>query len=185
MHITEKQLEGAAILVVFTLIVYLTTYLFLSHHSREYAIQHGDKSAGSVVVEITGDSRFNGIYFLPEKSKVSDLLMVAGIMGMEKPNRGILDIKLSTGKAIEIKSDRLLNMLEMSSAKKLMLDIPIKINEVTSGDLILVPGIGKKTAEQIIHFRRTNGGFKKVEDLMKIRGIKEKKFSKLRKYFTI
>jgi competence protein ComEA len=186
MHITEKQLEGAVVLVVITLIAYFSVYLLSSYQNHPHVIlKNGDKKAGPVIVAIAGDTRFNGVYFLPEKSSVSDALKTAGIVDAGILDRKILDTELSTGKRIEIKSDGHPDIKEMSSATKLMLDIPIDLNQASSHDLILVPGIGEKTAAQIVSFRRTNGGFKNLEDLMKIRGIKERKFAQLKKYFSV
>jgi len=185
MPITEKQLEGAVILVVFALIVCCSTYYFSSYQNKEYFIRNGDKSAGPMIVEIIGDTAYNGIYFMPEKSTVADVLKTAGNRDIGTPDKTILEMQLSTGKTIEIRSDGHLNIMEMSSTKRLLFDIPINLNKANTNDLILVPGIGKKTAEQIIQFRRVNGDFQRLEDLMKIRGIKEKKFVKLKKYFTI
>ena len=71
----------------------------------------------------------------------------------------------------------------MSNADKLSLGIPIDINKATIEDLMLIEGIGEKTALQIVQFREKTGRYHKVEDLMKIRGIKEKKFRTLRRYF--
>ncbi len=186
MNITEKQLEGIIVLVVFTLFACFSAYLFSSYQGRENSIRYGDQNAGRLIVEVAADDpRLNGIYFLPEKIKVSDALKMAGIKEIGRYEKRILDMPLSTGKSIEIKSDGRINMLEMSSSKKLILDIPININRATSLDLMMVPGIGDKTAQRIVQFRRENGGFKRMEDLMKIRGIKEKKFEKLRHSFCI
>jgi len=186
MNITQKQLEGVIILVVFTLFACFSAYLFSSYQSRKYSIRYGDQNAGRFIVEVAADDpRRNGIYFLPEKIKVSDALKMAGINEIGRYEKRILDMPLSTGKTIEITSDGRIKMLEMSSSKKLILDIPININRATSVDLMMVPGIGDKTAQRIVQFRRENGGFKRMEDLMKIKGIKEKKFEKLRKFFCI
>lgn len=186
MNITQKQLEGVIVLVVFTLFACFSAYFFSSYQSREYSIRHGDQNAGRLIVEVAADDpRINGIYFLPEKIKVSHALKMAGITEIGAYDKRILDMPLSTGKTIEIKSDGRLNLIEMKSSKKLVLDIPININRATSMDLMMVPGIGEKTAERIVHFRRQSGGFKRIEDLMRIRGIKEKKFEKLRRYFCI
>ena len=186
MNITQKQLEGVIVLVVFTLFACFFAYLFSSYQGREYSIRHGDQNAGRLIVEVAADdTRTNGVYFLPDKIKVSDALKMVGINEIGTYQKRILDMPLSTGKTIEIKSDGRLNLLEMKSSKKLILDIPININRATSMDLVMVPGIGDKTAERIVHFRRENGGFERVEDLMRIKGIKEKKFEKLKKYFCI
>jgi competence ComEA-like helix-hairpin-helix protein len=186
MNITQKQLEGVIILVVFTLFACFSAYFFSSSQSREYSIHYGDQNAGRLIVEVAADDpRINGVYFLPEKIKVSDAMKMAGITEIGTYEKRILDMPMSTGKTIEINSDGRLNLLEMKSSKKLILNIPININRATSLDLMMVPGIGDKTAERIVHFRREIGGFKRMEDLMKTRGIKEKKFEKLRQYFCI
>jgi competence protein ComEA len=185
MGITEKQLAGIIVLVVFAWIVYQSAAFFSSFSHPAPVIHHGDKSAGPVIVEIAGKTAFNGIYYLPEKSSVGDALRVAGMTVMDSREQGILHAPLRTGQTIEVSSNGSLNMRDMKSATKLMLQIPININRATAYDLALIPGIGEKTAMRIVEFRRTNGGFKTLEDVMQIPGIKEKKFSKLRKYLTL
>ena len=183
---TEKQLEGAIVLVVLTLIVAFSTYLCSSYRSREYDIQYGDKTSGPLIVEVACDNKgFSGVYFLPEKTTVSHVLKSTGIMKTGSFDQKNMDMPLKTGMSIHIDSEDDLHILEMSSAKKLILDIPVNINQVSSHDLTLVSGIGEKTAQKIVAFRRTNGNFKKLEDLMMIPGIKEKKFAKMKKFFCV
>jgi competence protein ComEA len=61
----------------------------------------------------------------------------------------------------------------------------VNINTATASQLEELPGIGKATADRIVEYRQKNGGFKKVEDLMNIRGIGEKSFLKLKPLVTI
>jgi competence protein ComEA len=56
----------------------------------------------------------------------------------------------------------------------------INLNTATVDQLETLPGIGQKTAELIVEFRNKNGGFKRIEDLMNIKGIGEKSFLKLK-----
>jgi competence protein ComEA len=57
---------------------------------------------------------------------------------------------------------------------------PININTATAGQLEALPGIGARTAQAIIEHRQKNGGFKKIEELMNVKGIGEKSFLKLK-----
>jgi competence protein ComEA len=62
-----------------------------------------------------------------------------------------------------------------------------KVNINTAGvdQLVKLPRIGEKIAKRIIEFREKNGKFKKIQDLMKVKGIGEKTFKKFEKMLTV
>jgi competence protein ComEA len=62
---------------------------------------------------------------------------------------------------------------------------PINLNTATVAQLESLPGIGKATAERILEYRQKNGSFKKVEDLMNVRGVGEKSFLTLKPLITV
>jgi len=47
----------------------------------------------------------------------------------------------------------------------------ININIATKDDLTSLKGVGEKTAEDIIDYRKKNGPFKSVDDLQKVPGV--------------
>ncbi|MDD8020681.1 MAG: helix-hairpin-helix domain-containing protein [Acidobacteriota bacterium] len=61
----------------------------------------------------------------------------------------------------------------------------ININTAAIAELQSLPRIGPKVAQRIIDYRTQNGPFKKVEDLMKVRGIGEKIFNQLKDQITV
>jgi len=65
--------------------------------------------------------------------------------------------------------------------KPLMVDI----NCDDSAELSLLPGIGEKTADKIIEYRKKNGDFSKIEDIMKVEGIKKKRFTEIKEYIYV
>lgn len=61
----------------------------------------------------------------------------------------------------------------------------VNLNAASVEQLDALPGIGKAMATRIVEYRQKNGPFKKVEDLMNIRGIGEKNFLKLKPLITV
>lgn len=61
----------------------------------------------------------------------------------------------------------------------------LNLNTATADQLDALPGVGPAMAARILEYRQKNGPFKKVEDLMNIRGIGEKNFLKLKPLITV
>jgi comEA protein len=58
----------------------------------------------------------------------------------------------------------------------------VNINTADKKLLMQLPGIGPVTADAIIKYRNTNGKFKSVDELTKVKGIGSKTLAKLKPY---
>jgi len=61
----------------------------------------------------------------------------------------------------------------------------INLNSASAEQIALLPRVGLKLAERVVAYRKTNGPFKKVEDLMEVKGVGEKLFVVLRPHLTV
>lgn len=60
----------------------------------------------------------------------------------------------------------------------------VNINTASMEELCTLPGIGEGKARHIISYRESTGKFEQIEDIMKVEGIKEGLFGKIRDLIT-
>ena len=61
----------------------------------------------------------------------------------------------------------------------------INLNSATAAQIASLPGIGLKTAELVVQYRQKNGPFKKIEEIMNVRGVGEKSFLRIKDRLTV
>ena len=61
----------------------------------------------------------------------------------------------------------------------------INLNSATATQIATLPGIGLKTADLVVQYRTKNGPFKKIEEIMNVRGIGEKSFLKIKDRLSV
>ena len=72
-----------------------------------------------------------------------------------------------------------------SSSKEVTVQKAVKNLDINSADkelLVQLPGVGPKTADAILKYRKENGEFKSVDDLTNVKGIGNKKLLKLKPF---
>lgn len=184
MRFGEGQLYGAvavlAILNIFAL-------FWITHKPAPVAagIQFADDGPGRKFVELAGDTRGNGIYFVEEGTSVLELLEKAETAALNTGD-GSLSKKLENGARVVVEpGTRKVRLEKVSNSKRYALHKPMDLNAASERELMLVPGIGSKTAQAIIETRSAAGRFTAVDDLMEVPGIGMKKFEKFKEFFFV
>jgi competence protein ComEA len=187
MKISRDQLLGSfALLVLTALLMLLAAPSQSTRETPVHEVPYSTQTSGTIAVELTGESGRNGIYFIPRGTSLADFLVMTGIkpVGAVAEPKNVSVFKSATTVNLPA-GPPVISVGPMSAEKRLALGIPIDINRSALEELVLVPGIGEKTAEKILDQRSLNGTFRKLDELMLVKGIKEKRLEKLRKYLCI
>ncbi len=181
MIISESKLKG--IIAVCLILALIPFGVFVARSLRKAQVPvFADQCGRCLAVEIVEGEQRAGLYFVPQGMSVNQLLKSAGI-----PETAKHDFQLITGMKINIhpKSSDNIVVTEMPNATKISGDLPIDINKASMQDLILIRGIGPVTAQKIIELRESLHGIKDMRQLMAIKGIKEKRLTKIQKYLFV
>jgi competence protein ComEA len=140
-------------------------------------------TAAFVIVYISGAVQQPDVYEVPAAARVKDVVLAAG--GLTE-DAAIDEINLAehVADAQHIHIRRQGESPSSSAptgddAVRDSKDGPLNLNTASAADLDGLPGIGQSLAERIIEYRTTNGPFKSVEDLQKVKGIGPALFAKL------
>ncbi|MEK7279476.1 MAG: helix-hairpin-helix domain-containing protein [Nitrospirota bacterium] len=135
---------------------------------------------------------------------ISGLLLIFILRPNNNANNGVLDVRMPAvgmdsrgGYSKEdvslpgpeardqaIQPKRIKNA-EWGDRKGSCLEGLININEADKYQLTRLPGVGEKLAGEIIGYRRKNGDYKTVEEIMSVNGIKEKRYRAISKYLAV
>jgi len=186
--LTAGQCAGATAVVLMVAALLVLSLLYPAPDREKIRIAHGDPSAGPLAVAVN-DGAASGIFYLPEKAQLSDALQAAGLPDKEGFAPAVLTRPLQNGMAIAVrrqaglKPEVVTGM--MGPEMRLALDMPVDINTASASDLRLIPGIGEKTAAKIIAFRQERKRLRSIDELLAVKGIKEKRLARLKKYLCV
>lgn len=136
------------------------------------------KEAGMIYVQVSGAVEHPGVYELQAGSRIFHAVALAG--GVTK------DAEVGSLNQAELLSDgQMVYILrageaECQASQAQQEDGRVNLNTATKEELATLPGIGEAKAKGILAWREANGGFRQIEDLMEVEGIKDGIFSKIK-----
>ena len=140
-----------------------------------------DDSNTDIYVHICGAVINPGVYQVPVGTRVYQALELAGGSSDDAYLSGInLADKLADGQKVYIPSEgeNAEGILSIDSGG--VQSVMININTASEAELMTLPGIGQSRAKDIINYRVKNGLFESIDDIMKVSGIKEAAFEKIK-----
>ncbi len=139
-------------------------------------------------VHVCGEVVHPGVYRLSEGQRVFEAVELAGGFTDDAADSYLnLAETVHDGMKVEVPSREKAAAMESEpeTAQDAKRDGRINLNTATREELMTLRGIGQARAEDIIAWRQKQGGFKRIEEIMEVPGIKEAAFEKIRDYITI
>ncbi len=122
-------------------------------------------------VHVVGEVVSPGMYQLPIGARLVDAVFAAGGLTEEADNASVnLARELTDGEQIIVFS---ISQAQEGEATGTTASGLVSLNRAGDKELEELPGIGPALAGRIVAWREANGGFKSVEDLLKVSGIGE------------
>lgn len=158
--------------------------LQLESQQTSRAEQQEQGTVKRIYVHICGEVRQPGVYEVQEGCRLYELLELAGgATEQGLPDAMNLAKVLSDGERIVIPSQEEASVPVRQETEQE--DGLVNLNTATLEQLMTLPGVGKAKASDIIEYRETNGSFREITDIMKISGIKDALFQKIKSLITV
>lgn len=140
-----------------------------------------DESNTDIYVHICGAVINPGVYQVSAGTRVYQALELAGGSSDDAYLSGInLADKLADGQKVYIPAEGENAEGILSTDSGGVQSVMININTASEAELMTLPGIGQSRAKDIINYRVKNGLFESIDDIMKVSGIKEAAFEKIK-----
>lgn len=164
--------------------------------------QDSDRQAADFYVDVCGAVMHPGVYKLSAGSRIYEAIEMAGGFTAEAASEQINQaqfltdeeqIYVPTHSEVESHADfpgsdaiREGGSSQMSGQSYgTSSNGKININTADAGQLMALPGIGETRAGMILSYREAHGPFASVEEIMKVEGIKEGTYSKIKDQIAV
>ncbi len=193
-EIVVKYKSIVIILIVISIVIYVFNYInqdkdiqnIKSYYTSENTNQDNkNEDNEKIVIHIDGAINNPGVYTIDSKSRLDDLVKIAGGLTDDANSSNInLAQMLNDGQKIHIYSmdEEITEQLDEGDTST---SGKININTANIDGLKTLPGIGDSTAKKIISHRESNGKFDKIEDIQNVSGIGESKFNNIKEMICV
>mgnify|MGYP000262056397 FL=1 len=187
LHYSSLQKRGLAIIALLVLVI---SALFVMRGSSQEVIAAPApleiESSGmqTLMVDVAGAVINPGVYSLPLNARVFEAIKAAGGLKKGADTSDINQARLlKDGEQIYVyPTTTSAGGVSRPAVRK---NGPIMINRATVKDFESLDGIGPVLANRIVSYRKINGPFAAVEDLLKVPGIGQSKFAQFKEKLRV
>ena len=188
LHYSSLQKRGLAIIA--GLVVAITALFVMRGSSQEVIAAPAPLEIESIaqqtlMVDVAGAVVNPGVYSLPLNARVVEAIKAAGGLKKGADTSDINQARiLKDGEQIYVYPAALSGSggVNRPAIRK---NGPIMINRATIKDFESLDGIGPVLANRIINYRKSNGPFTAIEDLLKVPGIGQSKFAQFKEKLRV
>lgn len=150
-----------------------------------------EESKDTIFVYVCGAVEKPGVYELSARARVFEALACAGGLKEDADEDYLNQAQVLTdGEQIYVPTkeeaqEKNLSKSTSGTESGITADGKVNINLATKEELMTLNGIGESRAESILTYRESKGDFQKIEDLMKVDGIKEGIYEKIKDSITV
>ena len=183
LHYSSLQKRGLAIIA--GLVVVITALFVMRGSSQEVVaapapLEIESISTQTLMVDVAGAVVNPGVYSLPLNARVVEAIKAAGGLKKGADTSDINQARiLKDGEQIYVYPAAISGNGGISRPA-IRKNGPILINRATVKDFESLDGIGPVLANRIVTYRKTNGPFTAIEDLLKVPGIGQSKFAQFK-----
>ena len=187
LHYSSLQKRGLAIIA--GLVVLISALFVMRGSSQEVVaapapLEITDIALQTLMVDVAGAVINPGVYSLPLNSRVVEAIKAAGGLKKGADTSDINQARiLKDGEQIYVYPAA--TAFSRSTGTPVRKNGPIMINRATAKDFESLDGIGPVLANRIVTYRKSNGPFTAVEDLLKVQGIGQSKFAQFKEKLRV
>jgi competence protein ComEA len=187
LHYSSLQKRGLAIVAI--LVVAISALFVMRGASQEVVaapapLEIESISTQTLMVDVAGAVVNPGVYSLPLNARVVEAIKAAGGLKKGADTSDINQARiLKDGEQIYVYPTAISGGGVTHRAVRK--NGPIMINRATQKDFESLDGIGPVLAGRIVAYRKTNGPFTAVEDLLKVPGIGQSKFAQFKEKLRV
>jgi len=169
----EKLEKILLIICIISILAFVGYYVKDGFKTYTSSVEYEDNET-MITAKISGEVENPGSYRIAENSRVCDLIYFAGgITHSADLDKVDLDAVITDSMEVNVPAD----------TDSAFVGSPVvNINKATSEELMLVPGIGEELAKRIIEYRKENGNFSDISEIVRVKGLGDKSFEKIKEY---